>query len=257
MSRVAIGTDGRIGTTRRCRRRSLGIHSATMSLSQSLADAQLQNHFHACAFVMGPNEERAVIDPFFVEGMRRGEKAVYIVDPARAKSTRRDLRASAPSSDLLEVTTWNEAHLKGGSFDQERMMAALDEMIRDHAAAGNPPMRLVGQMGWVFSSPPGIEAARRLRGERQRGSESRQDADRLRVRRAPLERLDDDGPAARAPADGHERRAAREPVLHARGRDAARPRAAPRDELTACPTAAEGTDDGKAAFSAASATWRR
>ena len=29
------------------------------------------------------------------------------------------------------MTTWNEAHLKGGSFDQERMMAALDEMIRD------------------------------------------------------------------------------------------------------------------------------
>ena len=30
-------------------------------------------------------------------------------------------------------------------------------MIRDHAATGRPPMRLVGQMGWVFSSPPGIE----------------------------------------------------------------------------------------------------
>jgi hypothetical protein len=30
-------------------------------------------------------------------------------------------------------------------------------MIRDHAASGRPPMRLVGQMGWVFSSPPGIE----------------------------------------------------------------------------------------------------
>src|SRR3569832_3002249 len=37
------------------------------------------------------------------------------------------------------------------------MMAALDVMIRDHAASGRPPVRLVGQMGWVFSSPPGIE----------------------------------------------------------------------------------------------------
>ena len=52
-----------------------------MSLASTLAHAQLRNHFHACAFVTGPAEEQAVIDPFFVEGMRRGEKAVYIVDP--------------------------------------------------------------------------------------------------------------------------------------------------------------------------------
>jgi hypothetical protein len=53
-----------------------------MSLASTLAHAQLRNHFHACAFVASPAEERAVIDPFFFEGMRRGEKAVYIVDPA-------------------------------------------------------------------------------------------------------------------------------------------------------------------------------
>ena len=128
-----------------------------MSLATALCHAQLRNHFHACAFVTGPAEERAVIDPFFVEGMRRGEKAVYIVDPEHREEHEARLGASASSADLLEVTTWNDAHLKGGTFDQERMMAALDEMIRDHAATGKPPMRVVGQMGWVFSSPPGIE----------------------------------------------------------------------------------------------------
>lgn len=128
-----------------------------MSLATALAHAQLRNHFHACAFVTGADEERAVIDPFFVEGMRRGEKAVYIVDPDHRDDHAARLAASAPSKDLLDVTTWKEAHLKGGSFDQARMMASLEEMIRDHAATGRPPMRLVGQMGWVFSSPPGIE----------------------------------------------------------------------------------------------------
>lgn len=129
-----------------------------MSLASSLAHAQFTHHFHACAFVRSTDEERAVVDPFLVEGMRRGEKAVYIVDPTDRDAHDARLRTDArPSDDLLEVTTWNEAHLKGGSFDQDRMMAALDEMIRDHAATGKPPMRLVGQMGWVFSSPPGIE----------------------------------------------------------------------------------------------------
>jgi hypothetical protein len=128
-----------------------------MSLATTLAHAQLRNHFHACAFVADAAEERAVIDPFFVEGMRRGEKAVYIVDPAHRDDHETRLGASAPSPDMLDVTTWNDAHLKGGSFDQDRMMAALEDLIRVHAATGRPPMRVVGQMGWVFSSPPGIE----------------------------------------------------------------------------------------------------
>jgi hypothetical protein len=128
-----------------------------MSLATSLAHAQMRNHFHACAFVGSPAEERAVIDPFLLEGLRRGEKAVYIVDPDHRDDHESRLRTGAPAPELVEVTTWNEAHLKGGSFDPDRMMAGLDEMIRSHAATGSPPMRLVGQMGWIFSSPPGIE----------------------------------------------------------------------------------------------------
>jgi hypothetical protein len=125
--------------------------------SASLAHAQFREHFHACAFVMGSAEEASVIDPFLVEGMKRRQKAVYIVDPKHRHEHKTRLGLSAPSPDLLEVTTWNDAHLKGGSFDQDRMMSDLDALIRSHAATGEPPMRLVGQMGWVFSSPPGIE----------------------------------------------------------------------------------------------------
>jgi hypothetical protein len=119
-----------------------------------LADSE---HFHACAFVTSAAEEAAVIDPFLTQGMQSGHKAVYIVDPAQRDAHHARLAPAAASADLLDVTTWNEAHLKGGSFDQDRMMASLEEMIRDHAATGRPPMHLVGQMGWVFSNPPGIE----------------------------------------------------------------------------------------------------
>ena len=103
----------------------------------------MHHHFHACAFVMGPSEEQAIIDPFLLEGMKRGEKAVYIVDPARRDEHEARLRAGAPSSDLVDVTTWNDAHLKGGSFDPDRMMTALEDMIRDHRATGRPPIRSV------------------------------------------------------------------------------------------------------------------
>jgi hypothetical protein len=128
-----------------------------MSLASSLAHAQMRNHFHACAFVNSPVEERDVIDPFFIEGLRRREKAVYIVDPDHRDEHEARLRAESPSPELVDVTTWNHAHLKGGVFDQDRMMASLEELIRDHAATGQPPMRLVGQMGWILTEPPGIE----------------------------------------------------------------------------------------------------
>ncbi|HEX8107563.1 MAG TPA: MEDS domain-containing protein [Kofleriaceae bacterium] len=128
-----------------------------MTLNSCLAHAPFRDHYHVCAFVMGPSEERALIDPFFVEGLRRGEKAVYYVDPAQRDEHEARLRTSAPSPDMVEVTTWHDAYFKGGSFDPDRMMAALEDMIRDNAASGNPPVRLVGQMGWMFSSLPGIE----------------------------------------------------------------------------------------------------
>jgi hypothetical protein len=122
-----------------------------------LHHAQFHDHFHACAFVMGPDEEQAVIDPFLTEGMRQRQKAVYIVDPQRQSEHRARLGPAAPTPDLLDVTTWNDAHLRGGTFDQDRMMADLEALIASHAATGEPPMRLVGQMGWIFSTPPGIE----------------------------------------------------------------------------------------------------
>ena len=128
-----------------------------MSLATSFAHAHQRNHYHACAFVSGPAETRSTIDPFLIEMMRRGAKTVYIVDPQQRAAHEARLQPRAPAPELLEVTTWNEAHLKGGSFNQVRMMAALDELIGDHAATGRPPMCLVGQMEWIFSAPPGIE----------------------------------------------------------------------------------------------------
>jgi hypothetical protein len=102
-------------------------------------------------------EESELIEPFLLEGMRRQEKAVYIVDPKHQHEHRARLLASAPASELLEVTPWDQAHLQGGRFAQDRMIAHMDELVRAPAATTRAPMRIVGQMSWIFSSPPGLE----------------------------------------------------------------------------------------------------
>jgi hypothetical protein len=128
-----------------------------MALHQLLVDANFGTEFHACAFVLGPEEERDVVDPLVVGGVGRGRKTVFICDPRKRDENDARLRPSVASTDLLEVTTWNEMHLKGGSFDQNRMMKGLDDTIREHAASGRPPMCLIGQMDWIFTTPRGIE----------------------------------------------------------------------------------------------------
>lgn len=136
---------------------ALGLMLVGMALNPSLAQAQFGPHYHACAFVMGSDEERDVVDPFVIDGVNRGIRTMYIVDPQKRDETDARLRASAPADDLLDVTTWHQAHLKGGSFDQDRMIKLLEDLLRDHAATGRAPMRLVGQMAWMFTNPPGIE----------------------------------------------------------------------------------------------------
>jgi hypothetical protein len=122
-----------------------------------LTNYAFREHFHACAFVAGADEEISLVDPFIAETARQGNKTVYIVDPERHGACEHRLRPFAPTDDQLEVTTWREAHLKGGSFDQDRMIKALDAWIVARAASARSPLRLVGQMDWMFQSPPGIE----------------------------------------------------------------------------------------------------
>lgn len=122
-----------------------------------LAHARFAEHFHACAFVNDVAEERQVIDPFLLDAARYGQTAKYIVDPMQRDEREARLLSLGAERELLEVIPWSNAYLKGGTFDPDRMMTDLDRMISEHAATGRPPMRLVGQMGWAFSSPPGIE----------------------------------------------------------------------------------------------------
>ena len=125
-----------------------------MTSSTTLHRAAFGRHFHACAFIGGSDADDRMIDDFLAEGLRSGVKAVYIVDPEKQADATERLRPRAPVAELLEVSTWADAHLKGGSFEAPRMMVSLEDMIREDAASGRAPMRVVGNMGWIATHPP-------------------------------------------------------------------------------------------------------
>ncbi|MEO7937152.1 MAG: MEDS domain-containing protein [Burkholderiaceae bacterium] len=116
-----------------------------------------------CAFFNSQDEEYRVLAPFFQEGLGWGEKVMHIVDPARIDQHLRQLRAHGIDTEgcqkcgQLEVLGWNDVYLNGGSFDQQRMLGAIDGALQAGKDAGYPRMRIMGNMGWTLEGKPGTD----------------------------------------------------------------------------------------------------
>jgi hypothetical protein len=128
-----------------------------------LAGATLDAYRHVCAFFHSPEEEYQVLLPFILDGFARGERAVHIVDPQRRVAHGRRLAlvgidvAGAVQRGQCEVRTWAEAYLRDGHFDQDRMLALIQDVLESGAQRGFPLTRLVAQMEWALEDRPGVD----------------------------------------------------------------------------------------------------
>jgi hypothetical protein len=127
------------------------------------ANATLGADRHICAFFHSPDEEYRVLLPFIREGIERGEKAFHIVDPRLRDDHFRRLREAgidvdrAAESGQLVVKRWEDAYLRGGHFDQDRMLALIEEVLASGPAEGYPLTRLVAHMEWALEDFPGVD----------------------------------------------------------------------------------------------------
>jgi MEDS: MEthanogen/methylotroph, DcmR Sensory domain len=118
----------------------------------TFAGGVLDRYRHVCAFLNGPREADAVLDPFVKQGVDRGERLLYLVNPAASAAPVNRLRQLGyDAGDLLErrrceVHTWTETYLRGGAFDQAAMLELLQEMLVDR---DGPRIRMVADMGWA------------------------------------------------------------------------------------------------------------
>jgi hypothetical protein len=127
-----------------------------------LAGSRLDRSRHVCAFFHSRDEEYQVLLPFIVEGFARGQKAVHIVDPTHRAEHRGRLAAAGidvPTQEerqQLEVLTWQQAYLRDDRFDQERMLALIEEVLQAGKQQGFPLTRLVANMEWALEDRPGV-----------------------------------------------------------------------------------------------------
>src|SRR5919108_1160170 len=128
-----------------------------------LAGTTLDRYRHVCAFFHSRDEEYRVLLPFITEGFERGEKAFHIVDPAlREEHLRRlasvgiDVEAAAQQGQF-ELRNWADAYLRDGHFDQDRMLALIQEVLEGGRRQGFPLTRLVAHMEWALEDRPGVD----------------------------------------------------------------------------------------------------
>lgn len=129
----------------------------------SFAGGTLDTYRHVCAFFDSFEDEVRVLGPFIKEGLARGEKAFHIVDPNTRAQYPNDLQAhgievkAAEARGQFEIRTWHEAYLREGHFDQEAMLALIEEVLDAGPKQGYPLTRLVAHMEWSLQDFPGVD----------------------------------------------------------------------------------------------------
>ena len=127
----------------------------TSDRSVQFTDKILGGQRHICAFFNSLDEQHRVLRPFIKDGFDRGEKALHIVDPGlRGEHLKRLGEAGldvgrAMASGQLAVRLWQDAYLREDRFDQEAMLALVEEQLQSGA-------RLLAHMEWSLLDKPGV-----------------------------------------------------------------------------------------------------
>ena len=127
------------------------------------ASGNLGQHRHICAFFNSVDEEHRVLRSFIKDGFESGDKAFHIVDPElQAQHLKRLVESGidverAMGTGQLELRRWQDAYLRGDRFDQDAMLALLEEVLQSGEASGYPLTRLVAHMEWALLDKPGVD----------------------------------------------------------------------------------------------------
>jgi hypothetical protein len=128
-----------------------------------LCSQPLQGLQHVCAFFDSREEQYAILNPYFQEGLECGDQVVTIVESAvrdehlsRMGSGGVDVR-QAMERDQLKVLASEESYLKDGVFVVERMFDMLREVLESAATGPYRSVRTMGDMEWALHNLPGTD----------------------------------------------------------------------------------------------------
>ncbi|HUF69194.1 MAG TPA: MEDS domain-containing protein [Longimicrobiales bacterium] len=117
---------------------------------------------HICAVYDTRDEQLAVAAAYLADGLRIGERCLYATDSlpglADFRSRLRALGVDAGNEErrrALVLLTSEQAHLRDGQFDCERMLRMLNDAVEEALNDGFVGLRTCGDMSWLIDKPPG------------------------------------------------------------------------------------------------------
>lgn len=124
---------------------------------------QLGPHDHQSLIYESVEDRFGVAVPFIRIGLDRGEKCIYIADDGMEAGVRNAMRAQgidverAVATSSLVLATKEDAFLRYGAFDPERMPTFWADATAEAARQGFSALRATGETEWLLSNPPGRE----------------------------------------------------------------------------------------------------
>jgi hypothetical protein len=134
-----------------------------MSLKTSSAIGEELGLGDHVAFFFKENTERlAVAIPYMLEGLRKGERCVYIADENTVPGILAEFGRAGVNIDeatyrgALSVLTKHDTYLRHGMFEPERMISDLDRDVRLALQSGFSGLRVTGEMSWALDLPSAL-----------------------------------------------------------------------------------------------------
>lgn len=125
---------------------------------------EYQQGDHICSVYDSRAEQLTVAAEYMADGLRRGERCLYVDGSAEALDEFRQLLArtgtdprDAERRTALLLLTTADAHLLDGYFSPERMLSMLNTAVEEALNAGFPRLRTCGDMSWLLQGAEGSE----------------------------------------------------------------------------------------------------
>ena len=125
---------------------------------------EILDGMHICTFFRTAEERYRVLMPFIREGMEQGDRGFHIVNPSlRSEHTQHIAEAGidtvrAEVEGQLQIIGWDEAPLRGGSFNQSAMLSLLPALLNEGRTRGFPVTRFIADMAWVLNDPGALDS---------------------------------------------------------------------------------------------------
>ncbi len=138
------------------------LEPVALSRSVKLAGSELTCSCHACAFFSSDDEEQAVLAPFAKEGLAANDRLVQIINQQHREDRARRLKAEGVDvGAAAQVSALPGPHLQlpagGGGFDQDAMLALIQEVLKEGRSSGFAMTRLWANMEWALEDLPGVD----------------------------------------------------------------------------------------------------